>query len=69
METYTLPYIKYRQWEFAVCHRELKPVFSEHLEQWDGVGVGREFQEGGDMADSVDIWQKPARCCKTNILQ
>ena len=29
-------------------------MFSDHLEQWDGVGVGREFQEGGDicMADS-----------------
>ena len=71
METYTLPCIKYSQWEFAVWHRELKPVFSDHLEQWDGVGVGREFQEGETYVwlIRVAVWQKPAQYCKTNILQ
>ena len=28
------------KWEFAVRHRELSLVFSDHLEGWDGVGDG-----------------------------
>ena len=36
--------------------RELKLVLCDNLEEWDGVGVGREVQEGGNicipMADS-----------------
>ena len=27
--------------------RELKPGFSNNLEEWDGEGGGREVQEGG----------------------
>ena len=44
------------QWEFAVGCRELKLVLCDNLEGWDGMGGGREVQEGGDiyihMADS-----------------
>ena len=36
------------QWELAVCHRELNPVLCDNLEGWDGVGGGREVQDGGD---------------------
>ena len=37
------------QWEFAVWLRELKLGLCDNLEGWDGVGGGREFQEGGDI--------------------
>ena len=44
------------QWEFTICHRELKLVLCDKIEGRDGVGGGRETQEGGDicipMADS-----------------
>ena len=44
------------RWEFAVWLRELKPGLCDNLEEWDGVGGGKEIQEGGDrcipMADS-----------------
>ena len=44
------------QWGFAVWCRELKLGFCDNLEVWDGVGGGREVQEGGDtcipLADS-----------------
>ena len=47
-ETYTLPHVKLdSQWKFAVWRRELNPVLCENPEGWDGVGDGREFQEGG----------------------
>jgi len=40
---------------------------------WDGVGSGREFQEGGDMRipmlTHVDVWQKPTQYCKAIIFQ
>ena len=43
-------------WEFTVLLKELKLVLCDNLEEWDGVGVGREVQEGGNicipMADS-----------------
>ena len=45
----------------------------DNLEWWDGVGGGREVQEGGDiripMADSFAVWQKPMQRCKAIILQ
>ena len=45
-----------RQWEFAVCLRELKQGLCLNLEGWDEEGDGREFQERRDicapMADS-----------------
>ena len=44
------------QQEFAVWLRKLKQGLCFNLEEWDGVGDRREFQEGGDicipMADS-----------------
>ena len=38
---------------------------------WDGVGGGREVQEGGDMCipmAHVDVWQKPKQHYKAIIL-
>ena len=33
------------------------PAFCNNLEGWDGEGDGREFQEGGDMVESIiSIW-------------
>ena len=29
--------------------KELNPVLCDNLEGWDGVGIGREVQEGGDI--------------------
>ena len=41
--------------------------------RWDGVGIGREAQEGGDICTPVaDSWcrmQKPTQYCKAIILQ
>ena len=34
------------QWEFAVYNRELNPVLCNNLEEWGGVGDGRDVQEG-----------------------
>ena len=49
------------------------PVLCDNLEGWDGVGGGREVQEGGGiqilMADSCWLWQKPIQYCKAVILQ
>ena len=47
-------------------------VLCDNLEGWDGVGDGREVQEGGGMCIwliHVDVWQKPAQYCKAIILQ
>ena len=41
------------QWEFAVCPRELKGGLCGDLEGWDGVGGGREVQEGGHICISM----------------
>ena len=44
------------QWEFDKRFGELDPAICDNLDEWDGVGGGREAQEGGDictpMADS-----------------
>ena len=44
---------------FAVRHRGLRPLLPDNLEGWDGLGGGREVQEGGDvcmlMADSYRV--------------
>ena len=49
------------------------PVLCDNLEGWDGVGGGREVQEGGGIqiltADSCWLGQKPIRYCKAVILQ
>ena len=56
LNTYITIYKIDSQWEFAVCLRKLKQELCINLEEWDGVGVGREVQEGGNicipMADS-----------------
>ena len=46
-------------------HRELNPVFCDNLEGWDGVGGGRDVQEGGDIC----ILMADSYCCmaETNI--
>ena len=49
METYIAICKIDSQWEFSVCLRELKQGFCINLEGWDGVGDGRELQEGGDI--------------------
>ena len=37
------------QWEFAVCLSKLKQELCINLEGWDGEGVGRLVQKGGDI--------------------
>ena len=49
METYIAICKIDSQWEFSVCLRELKQGFCINLAGWDGVGDGRELQEGGDI--------------------
>ena len=48
-------------------------VLQDHLEGWDGVGGGREVQEGGARCIPwlihVDVRQTPRQCCKAIILQ
>ena len=56
MEPYITIYQIDSQWEFAVWLRQLRQGLCINLEEWDGVGDGREVQKGGDicipMADS-----------------
>ena len=56
MEIYITIYKIDSQREFAVWLRKLKQGLCINLTGWDGVGVEREFQKGGDiclpMADS-----------------
>ena len=49
METYITICKIYRQWELAVCFRELKQGLCINLEGWDWERDGREIQKGGDM--------------------
>ena len=41
------------QWEFAVWLRKLNLGLCDNLEGWDGVGSGREVEEGGDICISM----------------
>ena len=43
------------------------PALRDHLEGRDGVGGGREVQEGG--AIPLPVWQEPTHYCKTIIAQ
>ena len=49
------------------------PALWDNFEGWEGVGDGKEVQEGGDicipMTDYVDIQQQPTQYCKAIILQ
>ena len=51
--------LKTLQGLLVVCLRELKQGLCINLEEWDGEGDGREFQNGEDvcipMADHVEI--------------
>ena len=49
METYTNVCKIDRQWGFTVRLRELKPGLCDNIEESDGVGGGREVQEGEDI--------------------
>ena len=49
METYITICKIDRQWEFAVCLRELKQGLCDNLEGWNGEGDGREIKEGRGM--------------------
>ena len=41
--------------------RELNPVLCDNLEEWDGVGGGRDVQEGGS------IWIPVADSCWCSV--
>ena len=48
-------------------------VLCYNLEGWDGLGDGKEIQEGGDInvylwLIHVDVWQKPTQYCVAIIL-
>ena len=49
METYITICKIDSQWEFAVCLRKLKQGLCINLEGRNGVGDGREVQEGGNI--------------------
>ena len=53
METYITICKIDSQHEFAVWLRKLKQGLCINLEGWDGVGDGREVQEGGDICISM----------------
>ena len=47
-------------------------MLSDDLKGWDGVGSGREGQEGGDRCILWllhVVWQKPTQHCKALIFQ
>ena len=49
-------------------------MLCDNLNGWDGVGDGREVQEGWDIyiylwMTHVDVWQKPSQYYKTIIIQ
>ena len=48
VETYTSPYVKQI---VGICcmMQETQTMLCDKLESWDGVGGGKEFQEGGDI--------------------
>ena len=45
----TLPYVKQIVNRNLLCLRELKEGHCNNLEGWNGKGIGREVQEGGDI--------------------
>ena len=49
-------------------------MFCDNLEGWNGLGVGKKVQEGGDIyiylwLIHVDVRWKSTQCCKAIILQ
>ena len=74
--TQTHAHIRYKigsQWKFAEWLSELRPVFHDNLEGWDGMGGGREVPEGGDiclpMNDSCWCMAEINQHCKATIFQ
>ena len=74
--TQTHAHIRYKigsQWKFAEWLSELRPVFHDNLEGWDGVEGGREVPEGGDiclpMNDSCWCMAEINQHCKATIFQ
>ena len=49
LETYSVMYKIDRQWGLAVWCGKFNPGLCDNLEGWDGVGHGRETQEGRDI--------------------
>ena len=50
VETYTLLYVKWiASGDLLYDAGNSNPVLCDNLKEWDGVGVGRETQEEGDM--------------------
>ena len=46
-------------------------MLCDNLEGWDGMGGGRQVQEGGVIYQwpiHADVWQKPTQYCKAIIL-
>ena len=60
METYITICKIDSQWKFAVWLRKLKPGLCINLEEWDGVGNGREVQKGGDICTPIAMKLKDA---------
>ena len=60
IETYTLPYVKQRASGKLIYNTGSSSRCSDNLERSDGVGDGREVQEGGDiclvLTDSHFVW-------------
>ena len=48
--------IKIKQGDIFKSSGSQKPVVCDNLEQWDGVGGGRDVQEGGDKCISNSYW-------------
>ena len=65
-QTYPLPYINQTASRSVLCDPgSSNRVLYDNLVGWDGVGHGREIQEGGAYVYlwliHVDIWQKPTQ--------
>ena len=74
METYTLPYIEYiASGNLLYNAGNSNPVLCGNREGWDGMGGGREVQEGGAYAYlwliHGDVRQRPTQSYKAIILQ
>ena len=53
------------QWKFSVWLRKLKKGLCINLEGWNGEGVGRELQKGGDICIRSDQIRSAAQSCPT----
>jgi len=63
VDMYTLTYVKWIATGILCMSQGTQTGTRDNLEGWDGVGVGREVQEGGDIyiylwLIHVDVWKK-----------